>query len=420
LAVKIFGIVTFLLFAVNCSTTDPPPPPDGDNPELTIVLEDVSCTEAWIKLTTTDLQLPTSLTIKQNDITKDTINLSSADKLLYIDSLLPNRNYLYQASSSEHQASSNKLSITTMDTTSHEFTWQTFTFGEAGGSALYDVAIIDENNIWAVGEIYMLDSLGNPDPEAYNAVHWDGSEWELKRILYDGGSWTIRTIFAFNSNDIWFSGFVRYDGQNFIELTIPPILMGWTINKLWGTSSNEIYIVGDNGNICWYNGTRWTRIESGTETIINDIWGITDDSNELILYCPVSSFFVPGEKKILKITDNVVDSVSWVFDRRLYSVWSPREGFLYVCGEGVFENKFNVWRKLNTPLVGTNSVRGNNINDIVVAGDNGFITHFNGVEWKTLSTYSSKGYAEVSFKDEIVAICGNYQGQGLIEIGKRN
>ncbi|MCK7525918.1 MAG: hypothetical protein MZV64_54080 [Ignavibacteriales bacterium] len=30
----------------------------------------------------------------------------------------------------------------------------------------------------------MNDSLGNPDPNAYNAVHWNGQSWELKRIYY--------------------------------------------------------------------------------------------------------------------------------------------------------------------------------------------------------------------------------------------
>ena len=70
------------------------------------------------------------------------------------------------------------------DTTSHNFTWQSWTFGEIGTSRLYDVAIVDENNIWAVGEIYLLDSLGQPDPRAYNALHWDGIKFEIERIPY--------------------------------------------------------------------------------------------------------------------------------------------------------------------------------------------------------------------------------------------
>jgi hypothetical protein len=409
---------------ISCNTTEPP---NGEKPTLTLKLEDASCTEAWITLTTTNLQLPAAIHLKRDNTVTQDINLSSADTLLYIDSLLPNTNYQYQASSIQNPATSNTLNVTTMDTTSHNFNWQTFTFGEAGGSALYDIAIIDENNIWAVGEIYMLDSLGNPDPQPYGIAIWDGQSWELKKLFYNTNiPVTPKGIFVINPTEIYLaSGSIfKWDGSfSTVQLVYSRLSLpdpNATIEKLWGRSGSSIYGVGNAGSIVFYNGSQWRRIESGTETIIKDIWGITGDSNELILYCPVSSFFVPGEKKILKITDNVVDSVSWNFDRRIYSVWTPREGFLYVCGEGVFENKFNVWRELNTPLVGTNSVRGNNINDIIIAGDNGFITHFNGVSWKTLSTYSNKGYAEVSFKDEIVAICGNYQGQGLIEIGKRN
>jgi hypothetical protein len=47
-----------------------------------------------------------------------------------------------------------------IDTTSHNFNFQTWRFGEYSSSTLYDVAIIDENNIWAVGEIYLNDSTG--------------------------------------------------------------------------------------------------------------------------------------------------------------------------------------------------------------------------------------------------------------------
>ncbi len=115
--------------------------------------------------------------------------------------------------------------ITTMDTTSHNFTWQTFTFGQHSNSVLYDVAIIDENNIWAVGAIYMNDSLGNHDPNAYNAVHWDGIKWDLKRIQFytfcgqqHTGSYPAKSIFAFGSNDIWVgmdsSQVVRWNGQS--------------------------------------------------------------------------------------------------------------------------------------------------------------------------------------------------------------
>ena len=267
----------------SCNTTEPPPPPPPDEkPTLMLTLEDASSIEAWIKLTTTNLQLPATVNLKQSasggaTVTQDIV-LSYADTVIYIDSLLPNTTYSFHAAiqpSNQAEVKSNELNVTTMDTTSHNFTWQTWTFGEHGSSVLYDVAIINTDNIWAVGEIYMNDSLGKPDPTFYNAAHWDGQKWELKRIFYKGGIWTIRTIFAFNENDIWFSAFVRYDGENFIELPIPNILIGWSINKIWGTSSEDLYIVGNGGNIVHYSGPTggWQKIESGTELNINDIWG---------------------------------------------------------------------------------------------------------------------------------------------------
>ena len=38
----------------------------------------------------------------------------------------------------------------------------------------------------------------------------------------------------------------------------------------------------------------WTKIESGTTSIINDAWGITNEQNKTIVYCAASSFFVHG------------------------------------------------------------------------------------------------------------------------------
>ena len=421
---KIIYLITLTIFvsAVSCDTNEPPL-----NTSITLMLEEVSCTEAWIELTTTNLSLPTTLTLKQNNQTRATINLVKADTLLYIDSLLPNQMYNFQSFVQSINQSSNELSITTLDTTSHNITWQTWTFGEHDASFLWDVAIIDENNIWAVGEIYMNDSLGQSDPKRYNAVIWYGNNWNVIRIPYNyqGTEFyhPIQSVFTFGQNDIWFcgNGIIHWDGNNFNSVPIASNVWGpYQMNKLWGKSNSDIYVVGEGGNIAYYNGSFWNKIVSGTETRINDVWGIISKEDETILYCPVSSFFVPGDKKILKITDGKVDSVSWNRDVRLYSAWAVNENILYVCGEGAYVNKFGVWNEIDLYPVGTNSVRGNGSNDIFIVGDSGAIFHFNGVSWKMLSTPNNKGYSKVAIKGNIVVICGNYQGKGLIEIGTRN
>ena len=52
---RFFNHIAFLLlFILSCNTTEQPPR-DGEKPTLTLTLEDVSCTEAWI-----NYLLPTS------------------------------------------------------------------------------------------------------------------------------------------------------------------------------------------------------------------------------------------------------------------------------------------------------------------------------------------------------------------------
>jgi len=387
----LFNFLILPFFFAACNSLEPPPP----EKTITLTLEDISCIEAWIKLTTTNLQLPTTITLKQSatggDQTLKTINLDKADTLLYIDSLLPNVNYNFQVSSIQHQVSSNELSVTTLDTTSHNFTWQTFEFGQHSSSVLYDVAIIDENNIWAVGEIYMNDSLGNLDPIFYNAAYWNGQNWKLKKIFYEGGIWTIKTIFAFSANDIWFSAFVKYDGQNFIELPIPPILTGWSINKIWGSSSNDLYVVGNNGNIAHYNESSWTKIVSGTDVDLKDIWG-TSDGDKIF----ISGYSIDFSRSILlKVTNNTTftfwenNTISGTlpYGNLIYSIRGYGNSLFISSNNGNFEDKLTINYQTQILFVVPRRVYKitvTNKNDIYTAGNRSNLWHYNGVSKKEL------------------------------------
>jgi len=423
---KLTLIAGLLLNLVRC--TNPTTPPS--NAALQLTLEDVSCTEAWLQLTTNNIQLPANINLLVNNNVTQTISLNTKDSLLYIENLLPNQNYKFKVAintTNNPPPTTNELTTQTMDTTSHNFTWQTFTFGQHSSSVLYDVAIINENNIWAVGEIYMNRPDGTPDPDFYNLTKWNGTEWKPERVYFTNSQGQkflapMKSILAFDDKDVWIGldQIIRWDGKNYKSVEIPQNIFHSWINKMWGSSSNDLYVVGNGGNIAHYQNGSWKKIESGTQTDINDIWGIITKDNKTILYCPVSTFFVPGDKKILKIVDGKVDSVNWGRDVRLYSAWAVNENILYVCGEGLYENKFGKWSEINIEPVGTNSVRGKAVNDIIVAGDYGAVFHFNGASWKMLNTFNNKGYSEVNINGDIVAIAGNYQGKALVEIGRRN
>ena len=405
--IVVFFVCTSLLLLNNCDSTDPKLEPD-----LKLELKDVSCTEAWLQLRTTNLQLPNNVTLFINDLQERTFDLTTADTLLYIDSLLPNQNYSFQVSSIQHPATSNKISATTLDTTSHNFSWQTFEFGiQTNVSRLFDVAIINENDIWAVGEIYMNDSLGQSI--RYNAVHWNGSNWEFKRIYYYGACSAVTyppltAIWAFDENNIvvtnggsigWFNGSTIN-----LDCRVNPLLTG-AINKLWGSSSNDLYAVGGAGNIVHYKNGSWTKIESGTSLFLADI--AVNNSNELFT-CGLNMSTVDG---IIVKSDNGINfstlvesdniSPSQLFKPKLYgtisSICFDQSNTLYAAGNIVYQYKLGRWDYLSSlpeNYIGGNpgafyrgyvyKIRANASNDIWIAGDRNTLKHFNGSTWQQI------------------------------------
>jgi hypothetical protein len=428
----------FLTIFYSCNTTEPPPPNNGT---LSISLTDVSCTEAWIELKTNGVAFPVNVNFLAdgNTVTQRN-NLNSSGTTIYIDSLIPNKTYNIQAviqSTNQYQAiTSNKLAIQTLDTTSSNFTWQTYTFGasNAGSSTLYDIAIINENDIWAVGEIYMDDSIGNPDPLRYNSAYWDGNGWTVFRVpyMYQGQPYynPIQTVFGFGANDIWFAGngVLHWDGRQYVPIPLPSNVWGQDqINKIWGSSDNDLYIVGNTGNIAHYNGSSWQKIESGTTTILNDIWGYLDQANNNLSVMTVASNVLhQGDYKLLAISDNTAkDTLNWPYTNWLKGIWfQGKYSPVYICGSGIKEYKQGEWNQLNLPNYFTESIRGSAVNDVIAVGDYGFITHFNGVRWESKNLADNYVLLSVAIKNNTVAIAGLSTsgvvvGSAVVVIGKR-
>jgi len=417
--------ISLFIISISCDSTEPP-----TNISLTLKLEDVSCTEAWLQLTTNNIQLPATINLLINNSLTQTFSLSTNDSVLYIDSLLPNQTYKLIAAMQQSNNVSNEVTVTTMDTTSHNFTWQTFEFGQHSSSTLYDVAIINENNIWAVGEIYMNDSVGNPDPNRYNAVKWNGSTWDVIRIPYNfqGTDFynPIQSVFAFNNNDIWFcgNGVIHWNGSEFTPIPIPTNVWGpYQMNKLWGSSSNDLYAVGDAGNIAHYKNGSWTKIVSGTTTDIQDVLGFKDAfTSETSVYCAVSYVFQNGDRKILQIKSNTVDSLNWMDDKRINSIWTSNNKFFFTAGDGVFENKRGYWNQvIDLPPYYSNNIRGNDLNDVFVCGDFGLLSHFNGSSWLTYNEHYMQGILfSIATKNNIVVTVGLKGSKAIIVKGTRN
>jgi hypothetical protein len=430
---------SFLL--LSCKKDNPIPP--GEQPRINITLEDASCTEAWIEVTTANISLPADVALFKDDIPVGTISLTSADTLIYIDSLLPNHTYKYQSviqsispPAGEAGQSSNLLTVTTMDTTSHNFTWQSWTFGgQAGSCTLYDVDIINENDIWAVGEIYLLDTLGQPDPKPYNLARWNGFTWELDQIPFEyNGSNSygpIYSIYAFSSSDIWLGigSMIHWDGIKFNSIKVPDIIFPSRINKIWGTSSNDLYIVGNRGTIAHYQNGQWSRIESGTELNINDIYGAYNDrTNKWEIIAPASDVLQSLDRDLLSINGSTVLHLSTVpISGTLSSTWFIPNRIYLVGGDGIFKKtnfRDSLWKfkHQGVSIYYTYCIRGTSSNNIVLIGAYGEVLHFNGYDFKSYISHTqiNGNYYSTDIKNNIIAVVGEGNSRAVVTLGKRN
>ena len=313
------------------------------------------------------------------------------------------------------------------DTTDHEFSWALDMFGD-GGSDFRDVVVINDTLAYAVGEIYFRDSLGNWDPNAYNAAKWNGARWELIRIPFVGScsavySPPLRAIWALSQTSILVSNrgsLVRFDGANAILDCRMNTLLTGAINKIFAFDSNNVYAVGNAGNIVHYVNGAWQLLQSGTAGTIQDIWGGTDSkTGQRVVLCAVAEAYSMGAPRILRIGSNdVVDTLAWVPGRRPYSVWFESSSQIFTCGDGVFmrddQNRWNEIAGADVIPTFTERVRGQYTNDLFVVGDFGVIAHYNGATFHIFSDFADILWYSCAYKHNHMIAVGELSGRAVV------
>ncbi len=427
----VIGIGLYFLIATGSCNDDILPPQKPVVIQLST--DDVGVTEAWIKVTTNDAKGTFALT--RDSITVAANLHSPIDTIIHDEGLLPNHTYNYFAETDT------PLTITTMDTTSHNFTWQIDTLGDGDASALYDVAIINDTLAYAVGEIYKKDSTGQFETTPYNAAKWNGTKWELMRIKFrlDYGTsivytyTTISAIFAFTPNDIWFchyvGGVTRYKDGNWVMMEFPLFDGPGGANKIWGVSSSNLYFVGSNGRITHYNGSTWQKLQSGTTLNIYDIWGAYNSKkagHEILAVA--TNLTTTRERKILSINGTSVTTISDnPITRELTGLWFIPNRHYYVVGEGIFEKHIlsdTSWKDNGFDISNyyTTKITGNDINDVFIVGSFGECLHFNGVSWKSFRegyTAINGSYGDTKTRGKLVITVGYVNNKACALIGKR-
>ncbi len=210
-----------------------------------------------------------------------------------------------------------------LDTTSHQFSFVVDTIGNYG-SYLNDVAIVDENNIWVVGNI-------ETDSGEYNAARWNGTDWELMGIY--SNTLDLYSIRYISEYDIWVTDNsfpIHWDGIEWTLYHLQNMGIHVSVNQIWGTSSSDLYFVGLNGSIVHYDGSSFVQMESGTEVDLKDIAGTPDGEH----------VFAIGYDPTIPAPSVALELVNGVWEIRYYTEGSlPVNGNQgWIWGVGVYED----------------------------------------------------------------------------------
>lgn len=117
-------------------------------------------------------------------------------------------------------------------------------------------------------------------------IHWNGTDWTLQETPTTEDLWGI---WGASPDDLWAVGgrgrepgqetILHYDGDTWTNAPMPDIVRAGVhaFFKIWGTSADNIYIVGQNGVVLHYDGSQWTEEFAGANDDLISLWGTGPD-----------------------------------------------------------------------------------------------------------------------------------------------
>ena len=426
--------------------------------------EYVACTEVWLRLGFADSPAGGEYRIIRNDENILNGSFSSLSTVVRDTTTVANTSYTYtllKIVDGQTKEIGTQLSVITPDSTNHSWTFRTTTMGGGSGivsNILFDVAVINDTLAYAVGAIDhsgvgTLDSAGNPI-YPYNLEKWDGHSWFPMTLTYSchlyspdcGGQTNLyapaSALFAFGPNDIWVAAGAihHFDGTAWSQEA--GIQGAGFANKMWGSSSRDLWFVGYNGFICERTSDgNWEQFSGVTTLNLKDVWGAHDGS----------ALFAAGYDQTGQIGEIFeFDGTNW---KSVYSIapgdprWGTRE-VDSLCGvassiwtmsgrglwsgttSGVYHSIFVDGKRYDRiswapdyRIGFIERLYGEDDNDLFVVGDFNTIAHWNGSTWFDYSSLfdiqTSSSLKSVSVGDNTFIAVGTYSGKAEIIVGSR-
>ena len=416
---QLLKLIAVLLLMVGCNLTNSVSEKKEDL-ELTFV--DAASIEAWIEVKSNKDMPSWKVSIMQNGNYLYDVHLSKTDTIICLDSLSPKTKYEVYAISDGKK--SNVISFSTLDTTSHDITWIDYQLGDDVSGYLNEIAIMNENNVNAVGSLYK-----NGEYKHYNLVKYNGNEWELERVEYreQGSIYILEyfSIYSVNSNSYWLGSAIpmQWNGSKYLQWLLDTTVFRSKIYSIGGTRNDNIYIGGAEGHLANYNGIKWQKINSKTDLLISGIKAYDNykTGKEEVLCIAYNSNYVGARRnaiiKITERTNTIIENITTL--NNCLNIWTNKGFPIYITGGGLYSNKTGKWEDVKVPTNHeSNRMAINGLNDIIV-NSYGQLAHYNGATWRVYNVNEGY-YRDIEIKGNLIAMCGSNGSKPLIKIGIRN
>lgn len=252
------------------------------------------------------------------------------------------------------------------------------------------------DNIWAVG--WIKDGTWGS-----NIIHYDGNKWDPFEY-YEAD---LHGIFGLNENEIWAVGsnliltvfdalIAHYDGTEW--KTVHVDYGTSTLTNVWASDANNVFAVGFDGVILHYDGDNWTKMKSGTNKHLVDVWGFAD--NDVYVCGGNIDNAVENDKPILlhyngSTWRNLIDTTQYE-NAYLESLWGTTSDNIYFSSTFGF-NQGSISKGWDSSIIPDDNtaiykLRGSAENNIFITGHFGLLLHYNGNTWHRYDEFFSKSY----------------------------
>jgi hypothetical protein len=322
------------------------------------------------------------------------------------------------------------------DTTSHNFEWTEYTISDH--SNISGVAVFGDNLIYAFHDKLFV---------------FNGAAWTETKVTINGKSYlpsfTDMYVFGMPQEEYWAcSGNIIYHGKKdkvdefrLDQIGVMNYPIDGAIRCCWGPSSTDMFFVGDTGTIFHYDGVNWTKFPKPTTKNLRSVWGTSHND------VWVAGFDESTAQSVLLHYDganwSTIDISGHPFNvysgskgHALGFVWctdSSGHKIVVPSGSLVWRRTDNGQWRSDTALLANRvsdggfimvGASGNNINDFMAVGGWGFVSHWNGKDWKKydqLFDYGNPTYGPAAFsmRGNTACVVGTKSGQSWIAVGRR-